>query len=363
MGVWKDKASKTWKYVFQYRGKIYGGGGFKTKAEAIAAREEKKEQIKTAPTYRINTTRMGFCEAANLYLDFCQRRHAPKTYKYKKYVFAEFIKKIGDLPLEAITPFHIREYLNTRPSNYNYNKHRTELFALFSYCRKNFGIPQVNPCEAVERLPVDKKPKKIPTKEEFLKILMAANEEQRQLLMVLACTMARIDEVLRLRWQDVNFEKEYLTLYTKKNREGSYRGRDIPMNNVLKNVLYGMWANRVQDEWVFFNAETGTRYNRRPKMMPGLCKRAGVPNYGFHAIRHFVSSYLYDQEKIGKATIGKILGHQSITTTDIYIHSLDEALKEAVHRVDKVLLPATSLPATSCGFDVIEGQMVQQGAN
>lgn len=75
-------------------------------------------------------------------------------------------------------------------------------------------------------------------------------------------------------------------------------------------------------------------------MMPELGKRAGVPNYGFHAIRHFVSSYLYDQEKIGKATIRRILGHQSFSTTDIYIHSLDEALKDVVQRV--LLLPEVS---------------------
>lgn len=122
------------------------------------------------------------------------------------------------------------------PSRYKL-PHRPELAALFSYCRENFGIPRANPGEAVEMLPGHKQPKKIPTKEEFLKILSAANEEQRNLLIVLPCTMAGIGEVLRLRWQDVNFEKEYSTLYTRKNREGSYRGRDIPINSVLKNIL------------------------------------------------------------------------------------------------------------------------------
>ncbi len=36
------------------------------------------------------------------------------------------------------------------------------------------------------------------------------------------------------------------------------------------------------------------------------------------------------------------------------------SLRICHHLIDAA---ATSLPATSCGFDVIEGQMVQQGAN
>ena len=45
---------------------------------------------------------------------------------------------------------------------------------------------------------------------------MAAGEH-RPFLMVLFYTMARIDEILRLRWEDVNFQERIVKLWTKKN--------------------------------------------------------------------------------------------------------------------------------------------------
>lgn len=119
----------------------------------------------------------------------------------------------------------------------------------------------------------------------------------------------------------------------------------MPMNRDLGGILKSLWERRVQDEWVFLNSKTGTRFNRRPKFMRSLCRRAGIPNYGFHSIRHFIASYLYDREKIGKATLQRLLGHQSPTTTDIYLHSMPEGMREAVDRLEGAFDPV----ATSSG--------------
>ena len=85
--------------------------------------------------------------------------------------------------------------------------------------------------------------------------------------------------------------------------------------------------------------------------MRGVCTRARIPQYGFHSIRHFVSSYLLDREKIGKPTVSRLLGHQSLTTTDIYAHSInvrnvDDALDSAIERLEASFVPKL-LPATS----------------
>jgi len=353
MGLWKDKDTKTWKFKFQMAGKVYGGGGHKTKKAAMAAREQRKLHIKENGSGKKTPTDTGFREAASRYLDFSARRHAKKTYAYKAYVFDEFIKHAGDLPLNQITPGVIQDYLTTRKTNSNYNRHRKDLAALFSFARKTLQIIQHNPCDVVERLPEERFVKKIPTQEEFLKLLAAAGPDERPLLTVLAHTMARIDEILRLRWVDVNFDKGFLTLYTRKTNDGAYRGRDIPLNADLRSTLKSLWGKRVQDEWVFLNPVTKTKFTRRSKFMRGICKRAGIPNYGFHSIRHFISSYLFDKEKIGKATIGKLLGHQSLSTTDIYLHSLDDSLRGAMQKLEGSFLniEVEKAPATGGGFD------------
>jgi len=65
--------------------------------------------------------------------------------------------------------------------------------------------------------------------------------------------------------------------------------------------------------------------------MNGLCKRAGIdPPFGFHALRHFVASMLADSGKVSKKTIGALLGHKELKTTEIYLHSIESSEREAI---------------------------------
>jgi integrase len=72
-------------------------------------------------------------------------------------------------------------------------------------------------------------------------------------------------------------------------------------------------------------------------MMKAICKRAGITPYGFHAIRHFITSYLYDKKDVGKTDLQRLLGHQTPTTTDIYINGLDDNLRGPVEKLGGLL--------------------------
>jgi integrase len=60
--------------------------------------------------------------------------------------------------------------------------------------------------------------------------------------------------------------------------------------------------------------------------MKGLCKRAGVKEVGFHALRRYVASALADTHKVSAKTIQRILRHKSLTTTERYIHNINRDL-------------------------------------
>ena len=132
MGLWKDKNRKDWRYSFQYRGKIYAGGGHRTKLEARKAREDRRIEVKKKVLTQTQQG-MGFREVASIYLDDAERRFANKTYKYKAYVYRSFIDYHGDIPIADVTPQMLHNYLNTRSSNNNYNVHRKDLSALFTF--------------------------------------------------------------------------------------------------------------------------------------------------------------------------------------------------------------------------------------
>lgn len=78
----------------------------------------------------------------------------------------------------------------------------------------------------------------------------------RPLLLLLFHTLARIDGILRLTWQDVNFENRSISLWTRKRKGGNLEPRDIHMNEDLHSILHSLWKQRVQNEWVFCNGKT-----------------------------------------------------------------------------------------------------------
>jgi integrase len=57
--------------------------------------------------------------------------------------------------------------------------------------------------------------------------------------------------------------------------------------------------------------------------MKGLCKRAGVKEFGFHALRRYVASVLADTHKLSSKAIQRVLRHKNVTTTERYIHNLN----------------------------------------
>lgn len=162
---------------------------------------------------------------------------------------------------------------------------------------------------------------------------MAAGPD-RPLLLVLFHTMARIDEILRLKWEDVNFTEKAVRLWTRKRKGGNWEFDWIDMNEDLEAILWALWQKRTQEEYVFFNPMSGNRFLYRPKLMKTICKRAGVPKFGFHTIRHFVASFLFDKKKVSIPVISKLLRHKNQQTTEKYLQAIDPRFRETMRLLE-----------------------------
>ena len=340
MPLWKDPQNGKYRYQFQHQGKRYSKTGFATQKAARTAMEqhrtELETQAKTPPSPRMQSvsdsgplTLEGLMVA---YLRIAERTLAPKTLSYRKTVFRRFLQHAGNVQANLLTAGQVEDYLLTRPTNHNFNKDRIEIHRLFSWAHRRQMVP-ANPVYLVEKLSVDRAPKVIPTPESMAKMLLAAGPD-RPLLLVLFHTMARIDEILRLKWEDVNFQEKAVRLWTRKRRGGNWEFDWLPMNEDLEVVLWGLWGKREQDEWVFFNRRERTRYLYRPKLMGTICKTAGVPKYGFHTIRHFVASYLFDKKKVSLPVISKLLRHKSLQTTERYLQAIDPRFRETMRLLE-----------------------------
>ncbi len=338
MPLWKTKSG--YRMQFQHLGRRHSKSGFPTQKAAarwqVDKLKELEQEAQTPPSPKTQCD--SDSEVLTLetlmvkYLRLAERGLAEKTIYYRKAVFRRFLGHVGNVPALTLSPEQIEEYLLTRPSNHNFNKERTEIMRLFSWAHRRQLVPH-NPVFLVEKLSVEKQKKVIPLPQEMAKILLAAGPD-RPLLLILFHSMCRIDEILRLRWPDVNFQEKAVGPWTRKRRGGNWEQDWLPMNEDLEAVLWTLWQKREQDEWVFFNHRQGTRYLYRPKLMGTICRRAGVPKFGFHCIRHFVASYLYDKKKVSLPVISKLLRHKNLSTTELYLQAIDPRFRETMRLLE-----------------------------
>ncbi len=222
-------------------------------------------------------------------------------------------------------------------SNYAANKEIRYLRSLF-----NFGIKKnwikANPTKGIEFLPVEKRVKYIPSQEDIDKVIIAATPDVQDYLWTIRDTLGRMSEINRLTWEDVDFKQLTVTLYTRKKRDGNLTPRKIPMTLRLHNILKRRHANRKKSiPWVFWHEFTSSKtgekqvgpFTERKRIMRTLCRYAGVRYFRFHAFRH-ASASVMDSKNVPIGAIQRILGHENRATTEIYLHSIGGAEREAI---------------------------------
>jgi len=222
-------------------------------------------------------------------------------------------------------------------SAYCANKEIRYLRATFNFGKKKKLITN-NPVDGIEFFPVEKKIKYVPPHEDIDKVIEVADPKTKDYLLTIRETMARMSEINRLTWDDVDFERNCVTLYTRKKKGGHLTPRKVPMTSKLHEVLSRRYSLRdVSKTWVFWHtywsSKSGEKregpFKDRKKIMRTLCRKAGVKYFRFHALRHSGASIM-DNSNVPIGAIQRILGHENRTTTEIYLHSIGDAERMAM---------------------------------
>lgn len=75
---------------------------------------------------------------------------------------------------------------------------------------------------------------------------------------------------------------------------------------------------------------------RSNEILPKWAEKAGINKHlTFHCSRH-TFAVLAIAKKVDIYTVSKLLGHQSITVTEIYTEVLDNSKKEAMEAIGKI---------------------------
>jgi integrase len=216
------------------------------------------------------------------------------------------------------------------------NRDLKEFKALYNWSIRNDLISS-DPCKNIGSYPENPKARYVPPADDINRVLLAAEREDMDLILTLYHTAGRTSEVLKLTWEDVNFEQRWVRLWTRKRRGGELQEDKLAMTDTLYDVLKHRWDKRDKTTAYVFHNTDGSRftYTQKRNTMKRLCRKAGVKVFGFHAIRHHVASILADSGKASLGQIQKMLRHKRTTTTDNYIKTLDPQLRQVANVLDE----------------------------
>ncbi len=336
---------KGWRYDFTHKGTRHTETWFKTKTEANRAEAEKRKEIKNPKPVQEIPTDTGFLTLANRRLDYVKSYNSEGHFKDVLYHSRRWVKEWKELDCNDITSTMIEDYIirRSKVSPIVANKELQYLRAAFNYGIKRKIISH-NPTDQIGFLPIEKRKKYIPPMEDVTRVISFADSDTQHYLWTIVLTAGRVNEINNLTWDDVSFSDRYVTLWTRKRKNGNREPREIPMVPKLQDILYHRYQQRDDTiPWVFWH-EYWCRdsqkwikapYKDRKKIMGTLCRSAGAKYFRYHAIRHLTASVL-DDMGIPIGTIQRILGHQNRKTTEIYLHSVGDAERKAMDKLQEI---------------------------
>jgi len=293
-----------------------------------------------------------------------RRKLAPQTkrsYRTSLQAFRTFfVRKGGDPKVHEIRKGHVNGFMQWRErhapdgnpsgemaSARTVAKDRTILHRLFGYA-EGLEIVEGNPVAKTDAPQGDKREPIILSGDQYEALLKAC--EGRPMLalyvLVLGETGVRCDsEALWLRWQDIDFERGFLTVESvrKGRRTKSGKSRKVPMTLRLRDAMREHAAtyrlatyHGRRSEWVFHHeldrrhAKAGTRLGGLRRAFTSAAERAELPSdLRQHDLRHRrVTTWLATGKPI--AVVAKAMGHSTVKVTEGYLHLVDNDLVQLV---------------------------------
>ena len=194
--------------------------------------------------------------------------------------------------------------------------------------------PGKNPCRAVRPYRTHRRERFL-TDEEFRRLGGTIKDAEANgsvwppalaaitLLMLTGC---RKSEILNLRWDDVDHTAGELRL-----RDAKTGPRMVPLTTPALRVLDGI-ARSPGNPWVFPGQNGASRPLNLTTNWERISTRSGLNDVRIHDLRHSYASRALALGE-GLSAIGKLLGHNKVSTTARYAHLMRDAEKAAAARV------------------------------
>lgn len=304
----------------------------KTEALKFLSNFEKEIKIKSQKKSKV----ILLNDLINDFLDYSFTIHKRKTYEGYKISLKYLINYTGNIPIKEITT----EKLN------NYFEYRLKISSIYQ-ARKDFicinhmlnrakaeGCIEFNSCDKIKRFKI---PQKLPlffTEMEF-ELLMKTIDSKviREIALFAVQTGMRQNEIINLKWSQVNFKDAYVILDNQNSMTKNNKIRTIPLTIKAINILQERKFIKYSD---FVFTYKGKKINQdylSRKFHKYVVQAKLNPKLNFHSLRHTFASWLV-QKGVSIYEVQKLLGHSSIAVTQIYAHLHPNNLRFAIDKLN-----------------------------
>lgn len=161
-------------------------------------------------------------------------------------------------------------------------------------------------------------------------------ERNRTILETIYSCGLRVSEIINLHLSDLFFEEGFIRVIGKGNKQ-----RFVPINDQAQKYI-NLYINEIRihlkiqkgSEDILFLNRRGKKLTRNMifTIVKNLAEKAGIKkSISPHTFRHSFATHLLEHGADLRA-IQQMLGHESITTTEIYMHIDKSYLKEVINK-------------------------------
>ena len=267
-----------------------------------------------------------------------------KSYEYDIVQFKNFIieNKIDESPKKC-SKSTVKRYLYKNFSNKKTRSQARSISALKGFFNYLLFEGKINssPLNDIESPKIENKLPEVLTEDEIKRLISSVKidsefgQRNKAIIEVLYGTGIRVSELTELKMSNIFFKENIIKVTGKGNRE-----RFVPLGKIasieIKKYLNAREKLKIDSKFsdILFLNRYGRQLTRSMifKVINDSSKNAGIDKkISPHTLRHSYATHLL-KNGADLRTIQLILGHESITTTEIYTHldtfHLEEVLKK-----------------------------------
>lgn len=252
------------------------------------------------------------------------------------------VDELKKISLEDIHAYiaYMASTLNSKPTTRARKVSTIRVF--FTYLSRKAKIIENNPAQDLETPKLGKRVPKYLSLDESKKLLEVAQDENNRnnkrdfaiTTLFLNCGM-RLSELVGINISNINFSECKLNVIGKGNKE-----RTIYLNKACINAINDYLAYRPKVA-VKFNSKDALFLSERKERISNRTVqtiirkellKAGldINKYSVHKLRHTAATLMYQYGEVDIRALQELLGHESISTTEIYTHVDNMQVRNAV---------------------------------